>query len=158
MPYTLTPSTTLFPSCSYNHTGYHRKTVVFRQNVCNTSVDSLTALTCGNGAFAFTVDVTGLQTVPDRYAKGVSLGTQSEWGWDRFTDTVGYRFEETLRTYDFDNDGHEASYSVQHKEGRQREASNWFRENPHRLQLGNVGFDIYGQEGQMKTPDDLHDI
>ncbi|WP_262248607.1 hypothetical protein [Parapedobacter soli] len=144
--------------CGSNQVAIDRHAVVSRHNVVNTAVDSLTSLTVGNGAFAFTVDVTGLQTFPDRYAKGVSLGTQSEWGWDRFTDTIGYRFEETLRTYDFNNDGHEATYSVQHKEGRQREASNWFRENPHRLQLGNVGFDIYGLEGQLMTPDDITEI
>lgn len=144
--------------CDGNQTGIDREAVVSRHNVVNTAVDSLTSLTVGNGAFALTVDVTGLQTFPDRYAKGVSLGTQSEWGWDRFTDTVGYRFEETLRTYDFNNDGHEASYSIQQKEGRRRGASNWFRENPHRLQLGNVGFDIYGPDGQLMTPNDLTDI
>src|SRR5690606_31224385 len=144
--------------CGGNQTGIDRKAVVSRHNVVNTAVDSLTSLTVGNGAFAFTVDITGLQTFPDRYAKGVSLGTQSEWGWDRFTDTVGNRFEETLQTYDFNNDGHEASYSIQQTEGRQREASNWFRENPHRLQLGNIGFDIYGPGGQLMTPDDVTDI
>src|SRR5690606_9503650 len=144
--------------CGRNREGIDRKAVVSRHNVVNTAIDSLTSLTVGNGAFAFTVDITGLQTFPHRYAKGVSLGTQSEWGWDRFTDTVGYRFEETLQTYDFNNDGRKASYSIQHKEGRQREASNGFRQNPHRLQLGNIGFDIYGADGRLMTPDDVTDI
>ncbi|MFC3197858.1 hypothetical protein ACFOET_09560 [Parapedobacter deserti] len=131
-----------------------RQEVVTRHNIVNTHIDSLESLTVGNGAFAFTVDVTGLQTFPDRYAKGVALGTQAEWGWNRFTDTVGYRFEETLKTYDFNGDGHEATYSVQWKEpGRNQDAANWFRKNPHRLQLGNVGFDIYLKDGSLAGPE-----
>ncbi|WP_257669680.1 hypothetical protein [Parapedobacter tibetensis] len=139
--------------------GIDRQEVVRRHNIINTEVDSLASLTIGNGEFAFTADVTGLQTFPDRYAKGVSLGTQSEWGWNRFDDSVGYRFEETLRSYDFNNDGHEATYSVQWKEaGRNQDAANWFRKNPHRLQLGNVGFDIYKKDGQLIAPTDVQDI
>lgn len=136
-----------------------RQSVVTRHNVVNTAIDSLESLTIGNGAFAFTVDVTGLQTFPDRYAKGVSLGTQSEWGWNHFIDTMDYRFEETLKTYDFNNDGHQATYSVQWSEaGRNQDAANWFRKNPHRLQLGNIGFDIYKRNGELIMPDDVQDI
>ena len=136
-----------------------REAVVTRHNVVNTRMDPLESLTVGNGAFAFTVDITGLQTFPDRYAKGVALGTQSEWGWNRFRDTVGYRFEETLKTYDFNNDGNKASYSVQWKEpGRNQDAANWFRKNPHRLQLGNVGFDILLKDGSVVGLEDIQDI
>jgi len=136
-----------------------RKAVVTRHNIINTAVDSLESLTVGNGEFAFTVDVTGLQTFPERYQKGVSLGTQSEWGWGRFADTVGYSFNETLKEYDFNNDGHKATYSVQWKEpGRNQDASNWFRKNTHRLQLGNVGFDIYKKDGKLIKPEDIQNI
>lgn len=138
----------------------NRQGVVTRHNVVNTAIDSLESLTVGNGAFAFTVDATGLQTFPDRYAKGVSLGTQSEWAWNRFTDTAGYRFEETLKEYDFNDDGgRTATYSVQWNEpGRRQDAANWFRKNPHRLQLANVGLDIYKENGQLIAPVDVRDI
>src|SRR5690606_25349007 len=136
-----------------------RKVVVTRHNIVNTAIDSLESLTIGNGEFAFTVDVTGLQTFPDRYDEGVSLGTQSEWGWDRFTDTIGYKFEESLKEYDFNNDGHKATYSVQSTEkGRTQDAADWFRKNPHRLQLGNIGFDIYKKDGSLASPEDIQDI
>ncbi len=137
----------------------HRQEVVTRHNVVNTAIDSLESLTVGNGAFAFTVDVTGLQTFPERYAKGVSLGTQSEWGWNRFDNATGFHFEETLKEYDFNGDGHKATYSVQWNEpGRHQDVANWFRENPHRLQLGNVGFDIYKEDGRLIGPEDVQDI
>jgi hypothetical protein len=41
-----------------------RKALVQRHNVIVTKAGTLAALTVGNGSFAFTVDVTGLQTFP----------------------------------------------------------------------------------------------
>src|SRR5690606_39026863 len=50
-------------------------------------------------------------------------------------------------------------YSVQWNDpGHHRDAANWFRENPHRLQLGNVGFDIYREDGRLIEPEDVRDI
>ncbi len=65
-----------------------RKALVERHTVINNKFDSLSSLSVGNGRFAFTVDVTGLQSFPDAYAKGVPLGTQSEWGWHSFINTA----------------------------------------------------------------------
>src|SRR5690606_358683 len=116
----------------------NRQAVVTRHNVVNTKIDSLTSLSLGNGKFAFTADVTGLQTFPEAYKKGVSLGTQSEWGWNSFKDTVGYNISETLRNYNFN--GRMISYAVQWSEPlRQRQAADWLRKNPHRIHLGHLG-------------------
>src|SRR5690606_27939889 len=82
-----------------------RKAVVQRHNIVNQSADTLASLTVGNGVFAYTVDVTGMQSFPVYYKKGVSLGTQSEWGWNSFDNDENYRFEETLKSYDFNNEG-----------------------------------------------------
>lgn len=136
-----------------------RKAVVTRHNVVNESIDSLSSLTVGNGEFAFTVDVTGLQTFPLLYEKGVALGTQSEWAWDSFKNEKNFRFEETLKSYDFNNEGRDAKYSVQWKEPqRNKEATDWFRENAHRLQLGNIGFELYKKNGQRAEAKDLTHI
>src|SRR5690349_19986656 len=75
-----------------------RKALVQRHNVIITKADTFAALTVGNGRFAFTVDVTALQTFPKESSKGIPLGTQSEWGWHSFIDTVGDRREEVLKT------------------------------------------------------------
>src|SRR5215203_3748341 len=72
-----------------------RKTLVERQKVINTKFDSLSSLTIGNGKFAFTVDVTGLQSFPKEYKKGIPLGTQSEWGWHSCIGTSNYKRRET---------------------------------------------------------------
>ena len=107
-----------------------------------TAVDSLASLSVGNGEFAFTTDITGLQTFPDVYKNGVPLGTQSQWGWHSFANPDGYKPEDAWREYDFGRE-HKEIYSCQFKEeGRQREASNWLRVNPHRLHLGIVGLEL----------------
>ncbi|WP_374166628.1 hypothetical protein [Arcticibacter sp. MXS-1] len=135
----------------------NRKAVVSRHNLVNTKIDSLESLTLGNGKFAFTADVTGLQTFPERYSRGVSLGTQSEWGWDSFKDTVGYKIEETLKDYDLN--GRKISYCVPWSEPlRKRNASEWFRKSVHRLQLGNLGFDMLRKDGRAVTTADIKNI
>ncbi|MEO5910530.1 MAG: hypothetical protein ABIP95_06555 [Pelobium sp.] len=125
----------------------NRQELVERHIIKIEKADSLSSLTVGNGEFAMTVDVTGLQSFPSFYAKGVPLGTQSEWGWDSFKDTVGYDLNASLK--DYDQYGRKVSYMVQRKEPQMSKgASNWFRENAHRLQLGNFGLEFYDAQGK----------
>src|SRR5690606_1747226 len=129
-----------------------RKAVVQRHNIVNQSADTLASLTVGTGVFAYTVAVTGMQSFPVYYKKGVSLGIQSEWGWNSFDTDENYRFEETLKSYDLNNEGRDAKYSIQHKEGgRNTEATEYYRVNPHRLQLGNVGLQFTLKNGDQAT-------
>ena len=119
-----------------------RKALVMRNNPQIASFDSLASLSVGNGEFAYTTDITGLQTFPEAYLKGVSLGTQSQWGWHSFNNPKHYQIEETFQEYDFGR-GHKELYAVQFKEeGRSKAASEWFRANPHRLHLGIIGLDL----------------
>lgn len=118
-----------------------RKALVNRNNPHVNSFDSLSSLSVGNGEFAFTVDATGLQTFPEKYILGVPLGTQSQWGWHSFANPKNYLHEETLKNYNFR--GKVEPYSTQFSEsGRPKEASDWFRINPHRLHLGIIGFEF----------------
>jgi len=134
-----------------------RKALVERHTVINTKTDSLGSLSVGNGRFAFTADVTGLQTFPEYYAHGIPLGTQSQWGWHSFIDTVGYKFEESLKTYIIN--GKPVSYAVQvNTPKKSREASDWFRQNVHRLQLGNLGFEIIKKDGSVAKISDIKNI
>jgi len=133
-----------------------RKALVERHKVVLTSTDTLSSLSVGNGAFAFTADVTGLQTFPTYYEKGVPLGTESEWGWHSFPNDKGYKFDQSLRDYDFN--GRKVSYSVQVKTPGNKEAVDYLRANPHRLQLGNLGFVLLKKNGQPATIKDLRDI
>lgn len=134
-----------------------RKALVQRHNVRIAKVDALSSLSVGNGSFAFTVDVTGLQTFPDAYAKGVPLGTQSVWGWDSYPNVDSSKRSEALKVYDLN--GRKVSFAVQPKEPeRAKKAVEYFRVNPHRLQLGQLGFVLKKKDGQEATSEDLRDI
>src|SRR4051794_14443906 len=58
-----------------------RSALVRRHNPLITRIDPLSPLSVGNGSFAFTVDVTGLQTIPTEYQNAMPLCTMSQWGW-----------------------------------------------------------------------------
>ena len=134
-----------------------RQAVVSRHNITIQAADSLASLSVGNGAFAFTADVTGLQSFPERYAKGVPLGTQSEWGWHSFPNDAGYRVEESYKPYQLE--GKTIRYNVQWKTPeRNREASEYFRISRHRLQLGNIGLELFKKDGSKAGLSDIRDI
>ena len=135
----------------------NREAVVKRHNVKVNKIDSLSSLTVGNGNFAFTVDATGMQSFPDAYIKGVPLGTQSVWGWHSFPNTENLRVEEAQKVYELE--GRKISYTVQPKEGgRVKMAVEYFRVNPHRLQLGNIGLEIKKSDGTLATAKDIQKI
>lgn len=148
-------TTLLATACSPSQkTTIDRKALVMRNNPQVTAFDSLASLSVGNGEFAYTVDITGLQTFPDAYKKGVPLGTQSQWGWHRFENPKDLRPEEALKEYDFGR-GHKELYATQfNEEGRARDAANWYRTNPHRLHLGIIGLEL----GNEATPQQITDI
>lgn len=129
-----------------------RHALLNRHNPVNEKVDPLGALSVGNGRFAFTVDVTGLQSFPEAYDKGIPLGTQAQWGWHSFPDSNSLQFKNTLKSYNVH--GRNVSYSVQGKDA----AVEYFRVNPHRLQLGNIGLELTKKDGTLATIDDLKDI
>lgn len=131
-----------------------RRALVQRHSVKNEKADPLSALSVGNGGFAFTADITGLQSFPEYYEKGIPLGTESEWGWHSFMDSSRYRFDETLKEYPIH--GREISYAVQWSDPeRNKRAADWFRVNPHRLQLGNIGFEMIKKDGTLAIIQDI---
>ncbi len=134
-----------------------RKALAERHTVIVSSIDPLASLSVGNGKFAFTADVTGLQTFPEYYAKGVALGTQSEWGWHSFPNKEKFTEEEALQEYQLE--GKKISYATQPKApARKKEASDYFRINQHRLQLGNIGLNIIKKDGSQITINDIQNI
>ena len=93
----------------------------------------------------------------DAYAKGVPLGTQSEWGWHSFPNTKQYKEEEGLKTYHLN--GRDVLYMVQWNNPEQnKNASNYFRQNLHRLHLANIGLEITKTDGSLYKPEDVKNI
>ena len=134
-----------------------RKALIERHTIKIEKADALSSLSVGNGEFAMTVDVTGLQSFPGFYSKGVPLGTQSEWGYDSFKDAFGYKQEESFKAYN--QYGRQVTYAVQNSTTeRNKNASNWFRQNTHRLQLGNLGFEFYDVKGKVLSISEIKNI
>ena len=113
--------------------------------------DSYSALSVGNGAFAFTVDATGLQTFPDDYRE-FPLATQAEWGWHTYPNPAGYRIDQALALHDAH--GRPVSYDSQ----QNSPAGKWLRENPHRLSLARVGFVLTHADGSPVKSSQLSDV
>lgn len=135
-----------------------RKTLMRRNSPVVTAIDSLSSLTVGNGSFAVTVDATGLQSYPEHYVNGIPLNAMSDWAWHSFPNTKGLRQEETERTLDLGH-GHEETYAVEYKKaGRNKDATDYFRINPHRLCLGTVGLLFTDSNGERMDCSQLEDI
>lgn len=136
-----------------------RREVVSRNNPSVSAVDSLGSLSVGNGHFATTVDVTGLQSYPTYYRKGISLCAQSDWGWHSYPNKENYKVEETWGAKDLGH-GHTEMYAVQYRDKSTRGygASEYYRINPHRLNLGAAGLLIVDKKGKQVPITALADI
>ena len=127
-----------------------RQAVVNRHNPLITEADPLASLSVGNGHFAATVDITGLQSYPFEYGAGVPLNAMSDWGWHSFENTNHLQPSESEKTYEFGH-GHPEVYAVEFKkaeDGRHKQATEYFRVNPHRLNLGTIGLSLKDAKGE----------
>jgi len=139
-----------------------RHAVVNRNNPIITEPDNLASLSVGNGHFAATVDVTGLQSYPFEYGAGVPLNTMSDWGWHKFENTNGLKLSESEKAFDLGH-GHPETYAVEYKsakgdDARKVAATEYFRVNPHRLNLGTVGLKLRDAKGETVPLSSLSNI
>ena len=135
-----------------------RFSLVNRHNVKITQIDSLNSLSVGNGEFAFTVDITGLQTFPDYYSKGIPLGTMSEWGWHTAENPKNFNLSQVFKTYDVH--GRKIDYVHRYtdkKDSLRTGATDWLRENPHKIHLGLVGLQIIKKDGSEISLKDIEE-
>ena len=130
----------IFAGCE-NEALIDREALVRRHTVHVTSFDTEAVLSVGNGDFAFTAGVTGLQCFDSLYrATGVPTQTLSSWCWHSFPNTEGYLRENAMKTYDFH--GRQVAFASLEKspEGQ------YFRINPHPAALGRISFMYDGRE------------
>ncbi|ASB49756.1 hypothetical protein [Alkalitalea saponilacus] len=133
-----------------------RYSLVNRHNIEHSDPDIYNSLTVGNGGFAFTVDITGLQTFPEKYETGVPLGTFSDWGWHSFPNTGNYSFADVTRYYQVGDDS--IPYFYQFEDGednRENRATAWLRESPHRIHLGIIGLELTKSDGSPVSSEDI---
>ena len=132
-----------------------RAALVRRHDPRLRKLDPLAPLSVGNGEFAFTADVTGLQTFPEEYESQMPLCTMAQWGWHTTPRPAGLEGTE-LRLTPYDTHGREVLYHTR-SEG-QKELFDWLRENPHRLHLGRVGLHLHAPGRGAAQPSDISDI
>jgi len=148
-------------------TSINRQAVVTRNNPVVNEASPLASLTVGNGHFATTVDITGMQSFPFDYEAGVPLTAMSDWGWHKFENTNDLTPAESQKAVDLGH-GHPEIYAVEYKAAssssqggateRNVQATQYFRVNPHRLNLGAIGLEMKNADGQLLQLKDLSDI
>src|SRR5690606_7851706 len=132
-----------------------RRRLVARHDVHRTEADPLEPLSVGNGELAFTVDVTGLQSLADFHESGMPLHTQAQWAWHSAPNPEGFTLEDAYEDYR-DASGRTVPYlttGVPEGDGRHERAAAWLRQNPHRIDLGRIGFTRSG--GRPLFPEEI---
>lgn len=162
---TCLPFTWLFPAVvllmialSCNHapsSEIDRKALVNRHDVHVTEPDPLNPLTIGNGKFAYTADITGMQSFYHYHEKGIPLGTFADWAWHSFPNPEEYTLQDVVRYYHAGTDS--VPYWYQFSTGSQRQvaATAWLRENPHRMHLGMLGLILLDKDSSRLSINDL---
>ncbi|MCL1965081.1 MAG: glycoside hydrolase family 65 [Firmicutes bacterium] len=122
-----------------------RQALVRRHNPVLRNIDPASPLTVGNGEFAFTADITGLQTLYAAY-ETFPLCTMSQWGWHTRPGPGGRLYtlgdvEMTRYAYE----GRTFAYATQCRRGNE-EIYRWLRHNPHRLNLARIALSWDGGE------------
>jgi protein-glucosylgalactosylhydroxylysine glucosidase len=133
-----------------------RQALVSRHDPVLRTLDPEAPLSVGNGSFAFTVDVTGLQTFTGPYEKTIPLATLSQWGWHTAPNPERWSMERFAHA-PFQSHGRTVGYADIPGDRRTPEVQ-WLRANPHRLHLGRVFFRISRKDGNPGTVDDLSEI
>ncbi|MBN2105612.1 hypothetical protein JW835_16355 [bacterium] len=132
-----------------------RYDLVNRHNITICRPDPLSSLSVGNGEFAFTADITGLQTFPEFYEHGISLGTLSQWGWHSLPNVCQYTLEEVEKWMQVGGRSVPYVYRYSGTGTRKDYASEWLRENPHRLHLGLIGLELLKEDSTSISIEDI---
>lgn len=145
-----------------------REALARRHNVRQHKLDPRSPVSVGNGEFAFTMDLTGLQTFPASYpvgarddrAPGTLLGTQAQWGWHSVPAGTPYGLAGSTVMYDSPRGPvpyvDMLGEIVNDRETDTSDAETWLRANPHRLDLARIGF-RWVEDGQdhALTPSEI---
>ena len=115
-----------------------REKIVRNCNPRLNKIDIHSPLTVGNGNFAFTADVTGIQSLYDTYTDGCPLTTMSSWGFHTCLNKDGGKYTlADLEMTEYEHNGRKVYYPVEETESN-KEIYKWLRENPHRFNLARV--------------------
>jgi len=130
-----------------------RQALVSRHNPVIRSVDVDSPFSVGNGQFAFTADVTGLQTFSAHYQReGIPTETAARWAWHSEPNPSGYKLDDANRPFT-EADGRVVAYPT----NASGPAGLWLRRNPHDVPLGQLSFEADKKDGTPLWLDDIRD-
>jgi hypothetical protein len=140
-----------------------RRAVVARHRVELTEADPATPLTVGNGDFAFTADITGMQSFTDFHTPRVArlpgpdlldapvvvnTCTMSTWGWHEMPNPAGWTLADAMTEYESPRgtvqypDRFDMAVLMGLPPDPDKEAGTWLHRNPQRLDLGRLGLEL----------------
>ena len=136
-------------SCAFAQTPkIDRKALVERHNVTLTAFDALRPMQVGNGEFAYSMDITGMQSF-------VPFNTMSQWGWHSGPvpgglDPNSYQGQ-TLNVH-----GREVWHPIY--DPNQAVLSSWLMSSPHKVNLGRIGLALRLKDGSLASQNNLQNI
>lgn len=131
-----------------------REALVTRHNPILRRIDYAAPLTVGNGGFAFTVDVTGLQTFgAEYYANGIPLETLARWCWAQDDNPQGFTLADANANY---TQADRTTVALPTRLGTP--ASDWLRRNPRQQPLGQLALEWDKPDGSPFVPPDVQEL
>lgn len=152
-----------------------RRAVVSRHNPRLTEPDPQHVFSVGNGDFAFTADITGMQTFRGFHdpltamATGgvaVNTATMSTWGWHHMPNPEGYTLDDAMTRYETPRgtvrypDKYDMEAAMTGQLTDDHRAGAWLHTNPQRVDLGRIGLVLRGgaDEPALTDPTALDDV
>jgi len=133
-----------------------RKKLISKHNPVLTSIATDSPLSVGNGDFAFTADITGMQSLYQHYKQNhFPLCTLSNWGWHT-APSQGQTFtmDDLIHT-EYDYAGRKVYYPVEKKPGNEI-IYDWLRHNPHKFNLCRIALLYQGREIKPEEISNIH--
>src|SRR5258708_25246706 len=123
---------------------------VTRHNPTIHAIDPQAPFSVGNGGFAFTCDVKGLQTFSDYYYKnGTPTETLARWAWHTDPNPSHFTLDDANVLYA--ERGRMQAYPTK----ASNPAGIWLRENPRDIPLAQIGLDLKKADGSAVGPTDI---
>ncbi len=152
-----------------------RRAVVARHDIRLTEPGAEHVVSVGNGDFAFTADITGLQTFTAFHHAGnarpskegpriTNTCTMSTWGWHETPNPGAYELADAMSSYDsrrgpvdYPDRPFLAQMAAIMMGGgpteRADQAGFWLIDNPHRIDLGRIGLELRATAGAEPETD-----
>jgi hypothetical protein len=127
-----------------------RRALVSRHNPVIRRLDVDAPLSVGNGGFAFTADITGLQTFAELYHRsGIPTETLARWAWHTEANPNHYSLQDAMRPYTT------FGRTVDYPTNASGAAGEWLRRNPHDVPLAQIGLELVKDDGTPLAPGDV---